>query len=786
MKKKIFTLSLIVIFTAAYGQKNLRAVINAENGITKHFTKLEENQQIAFSPLNAKSVFGLDINSDLVLLRAESDNAGMTHYRYYQSYKGIPVENSMYIVHTLKGRLTSMSGTVVTQFTSAMNDGSLLSAKQAIERALNYVHAEKYAWEDKDFEERIKIRNGDNATYYPSPVKIWYSGEEDINPHNLRLTYKIDVYSLQPLDRKYVYVDAQSGEISGTSQILKHIDTTGTALTGYSGAHTLHSDFTGSRYRLRDYTKGNGIFALHASAGHRDYTSKSRNFSYSNADTWALDAQYGVTSTWKFYKNNFNRNSIDNNGYTLISWVNDASVTDNAVWDGAEMRFGNLSANGNGVVGIDIAGHELTHGVTERTSQLIYSREPGAMNESMSDIMGKSVQFYTKPYDSSWVLSNDMGWELRDFSNPNVRLQPDTYKGNYWDTSSFDNYGVHINSGVGNYMFYLLVKGGTGTNDIGYDYEVTGIGLAKADQIIYRTNTTYLTSTSQYADWRVACIQAAADLYGAASEEVKQVKNAWFAVGIGVSGSNNGISYCASKGVNSNFEYINKVALGSISNTSGNDSGYKSFTNLSTNLTAGKTYNITLTPGYTNVPYPEFWTVYIDYNNDGTLNGTGEIAATGNGTTPKTLSFTVPANAKADTTRMRIQMHYGAQISDPCAAINFGEVEDYSVIISAPDIDGSLAFKKPNVVSAGSMTIGPNPAHSFALINYRLAEDGKAAIRVMDMSGRLLRDADLGFQKTGSHTYHLDNLNTLAGGNYIVILQQNNKIIERKHLIISK
>jgi Zn-dependent metalloprotease len=96
------------------------------------------------------------------------------------------------------------------------------------------------------------------------------------------------------------------------------------------------------------------------------------------------------------------------------------------------------------------------------------------MNESLSDIMGKSVQFYTKPADVNWLLSNDMSWSIRNMSNPNAFSQPDTYLGSFWATGSGDNGGVHTNSGVGNFMFYLLVTGGSGTNDIGNAYTVTG------------------------------------------------------------------------------------------------------------------------------------------------------------------------------------------------------------------------------------------------------------------------------------------------------------------------
>jgi hypothetical protein len=377
--------------------------------------------------------------------------------------------------------------------------------------------------------------------------------------------------------------------------------------------------------------------------------------------------------------------------------VNIANTSDNAYWDGSAMNFGTRSTGAyGGVTGIDVTGHELTHGVTQSTSNLTYSKEPGAINESMSDIFGKSVQFWAKPSDVNWKLSNDMNWFIRDMSNPNAYSQPDTYKGTYWTNSSSDNYGVHTNSGVGNFMFYLLVTGGTGTNDIGNSYSVTGIGLTEADAILYRTNTTYLTTTSQYADWRTACINAATDLDGASSNEVIQVENAWYAVGVGTAGGGTTcsaptslaagsittssalvswgaasgatsytlqykissastwttvsgitsisytlsglaagtsynvhaatvcsggtsaytsaitfttagtgtVTYCTSSGGTS-FEYINKVVLGTINNTSGNNGGYGNYTNLSTIVAAGTSYTDELTPGYVSSSYKE-------------------------------------------------------------------------------------------------------------------------------------------------------------------------------------
>jgi hypothetical protein len=399
------------------------------------------------------------------------------------------------------------------------------------------------------------------------------------------------------------------------------------------------------------------------------------------------------------------------------------------------------------------------------------------MNESMSDIMGKSVQFWSKPSDVNWLMSNDMNWIIRSMSNPNSQGQPDTYKGTNWYTGTADNGGVHTNSGVGNFMFYLLVTGGSGTNDIGNGFSVTGIGLAKADQILYRSETVYLSPTSKYADWRTACVNAATDLYGSGSNEVTQVQNAWYAVGVGTAGGGGGscgtptglasssitntsatvswaavsgavtynlqwkaslsstwttvsglgttsrsltgltagtayqfqvqtvcsagtsaysaassftttgggaITYCASKGNSTTYEWIKQIIFGTINNTSNSNSGYGNFTNLSTNVTAGSSYTITFKPGYSGSTYREYWTVYIDYNQNGTLNNTGETVVQVSTTSVNggTANITIPTTAKSGPTRMRIQMHYGGQITNPCTAFNYGEVEDYTVNIS--------------------------------------------------------------------------------------------------------
>lgn len=539
MKKRLLTLGMLVFFMQVYSQNSLLKSMKGDAGLAKDFTEFSAQQQVAFKPEHAREILGLDANSGLKLISTEKDGLGYTHYRFVQTYKAVPIESSMLIAHVKDGKIISVSSSLITDFDAAVASQAPvagLNPKDAIDKAISKVGAKSYMWQIKEMEASYKeqMKNKD-ASYYPKPEKVWYNAGDELNPKALRLAYKIDIYASEPESRSFYFVDAKTGEILGRKERIHTTDAVGTANTLYSGSQTIHSDQTAaSSFRLRDYTRGNGIITLHGEGGQNgtDYTNTSANWTLGLPDQNALDAHWGVSKTYDFYLANFNRNSIDNAGYALVSYVNKGGFLyrDNASWSGTAMNYGKRSGgSGYGVTGIDVTGHELTHGVTQYTSNLNYSGESGGMNESMSDIMGKSVQFWAKPTDKDWRLSNDMNWFIRDMSNPNAYQQPDTYGGLYWKA----NADVHVLSGVGNFMFYLLVDGGSGTNDKGNAYNVTGLGLSKADQIIYRSESAYLTPTSKYSTWRAACIQSAKDLYGAGSNEVAQVKNAFYAVGIG-------------------------------------------------------------------------------------------------------------------------------------------------------------------------------------------------------------------------------------------------------------
>lgn len=516
-------------------QKNLSKFFARENGMSKAHLQLSKELQFVFDRQKLDALFTNDAGSRLVFKQNYQDNLGFTHYRFKQSYRGFEIQNASLLLHARNGMVESIGGEMVVNFGlhNRYDSRVNISEEKAIQQTLLTINAKLYAWQDPEMEHALKLQNKNSqATYKPKATLVWYNSGDEIIPDELRLAYRINIYARMPLSRADYFIDAKTGEMLGKIDRICFSDATGTAQTAWSGTQTIHSDFVSAtnNYRLRDLSKGASIITVHGESGKRgqEYFSTTANWSFTNSDLASLDAHYGAEQTWQFYFDNFNRNSYDDNGTALYSYVNDPTYTDNAFWDGASMNYNKRSGSNGGVTGIDVCGHELTHGVTQETSDLVYSSQSGGINESLSDIMGKSVQFWAKPADKSWLLSNDMNWLIRNLANPNQFSMPDTYQGQYWSKYA----DVHTLSGVGNFMFVLLVDGGSGTNDKGWNYNVSSIGLAKADQIIYRSNAVYLTANSKYPDWRVACINAATDIYGAGSNEVLQVKNAFYAVGL--------------------------------------------------------------------------------------------------------------------------------------------------------------------------------------------------------------------------------------------------------------
>ncbi len=485
----------------------------------------------------------MDDKDDFVLYKTESmDELGFTLYRYQQTYNNIPVQDGIYYSHVRNGRIESVNG----EYFKGINFSTqvILSEEQALQKALEFVGAKKYKWQDAATERQMKqLLEDPSFTYFPKAVKYIAPMQGDHVRGDYRVTYRFDVFAAEPESRKYVFVDAKTGEIVNVQERMHSADVTGTANTKYNGTQNITTDSYNGSYRLREAGRGKGIQTMNLNNGSStgsatDFTDSDNNWtSTANQDDAATDAHWGAEKTYDYYKNIHNRKGIDNADMKMISYVHWGNATNNAQWTGSYMQYGDGDGtNYKAFTTLDVCGHEFTHGVTGNSAGLVYQNESGALNESFSDIMGMSIDWWSRPNQANWDLGEQMsvsGKPFRSMSNPNSANQPDTYKGTLWESGSADNGGVHTNSGVQNFWYYLLCVGGSGTNDNSKSYNVTGIGMAKAEKIAYRTLTVYLTSSSDYAAARTYSIQSAKDLYGDCSPEIIAVTKAWYAVGVG-------------------------------------------------------------------------------------------------------------------------------------------------------------------------------------------------------------------------------------------------------------
>ena len=483
-----------------------------------------------------KNYLDLSDKDELKPLRNFQDHLGYQHDKYQQYFNGIEVQGATYTIHSKGGIIESLTG----EFYSVgdLKTTPTLSEKSALEKALGYVNAEKYVWEEGSslgienhgHNNGIEAHRGD-LVIVPEPEGLGAP----------RLAYRFDIYAEVPLYRAYVFIDAHKGSFIMENLRIHDTNVAATGNSSYNGNVSFTADQTsGTNFRLRQTSSGDGVETYDLNNGTNynsatDVTSSNSNFT---GDDVAVQAHWGAERTHAYYLQKHNRNSYNGTGGLLKSYVHYSTNYVNAFWDGIRMTYGDGDGNNYGpLVSLDICGHELSHGVTEYTANLVYSYEPGALNESFSDIFGESVEKFATG-SNDWLMGDQIGvggsgGAIRNMANPNAFNDPDTYQGTFWYTGSADNGGVHTNSGVQNKWFYILSVGESGTNDLGNSYAVTGIGMDAAAEVAYRNLSVYLSTNSNYAAARAGSINAAKDLFGTGSAEEIAVTNAWYAVGVG-------------------------------------------------------------------------------------------------------------------------------------------------------------------------------------------------------------------------------------------------------------
>ncbi|MFG3207427.1 M4 family metallopeptidase [Streptomyces sp. NPDC048192] len=471
---------------------------------------------------------GLGAKEKLVVKDVVKDNDGTLHTRYERTYAGLPV----------------LGGDLIVDSNKAGKTMEVARATRAALKVARLTPAVPRAAAEKQAVRRAKARGGTRSAADSVRTVIWAASGRPV------LAYETVVGGLQDdgtPNRLHVITDATTGKKLYEYQAIE----TGVGNTRYSGQVSLTTTRSGSAYTLTDGTRGgHKTYNLsHGTSGTGTLFSQSSDTwgdgTNSNAATAGADAHYGAQETWDFYKNTFGRSGIRNDGVGAYSRVHYGNSYVNAFWDDSCfcMTYGDGSNNNDPLTALDVAGHEMSHGVTSNTAGLEYSGESGGLNEATSDIMGTGVEFYANnasdPGDyliGEKININGDGTPLRYMDKPSK----DGLSADSW----YDGVGdldVHYSSGVANHFFYLLSEGSGAKVINGVDYDsptadglpVTGIGRDKALQIWYRALTTKFTSTTDYADARTGTLAAAGELYGASSAEYKAVQDAWAAVAVG-------------------------------------------------------------------------------------------------------------------------------------------------------------------------------------------------------------------------------------------------------------
>lgn len=533
MNRLLLVLSTILVLTGSHAQKSVewKRPINH----TPNFIQLNKEQPQASSfPEWLKQQYNFSTNTAFKVLSTEVDQLGLSHSRYQQFLGDIPIAFAIIISHSKNGKVQSYNGLFFES--QEVNLIPEVSAEQALKTSLKFVDADHYRWQGPNNKSPFNKNKAYYEEFFPESEYLVLPLTNRSGNNELRPCYKIDVYADFPVSRQEIYVDAITSEILLTNKRIKSIDTIGSGNTIYSGTQTITTDDTGSGFRLRESGRNIETFDMQNGTEYTaatDFENANNTWDLTGVSRAAIDAHWGSEVTYDYLLEKFNRNSIDNNGMTLRSYVHYGDNFANAFWDGSRMTYGDGNGNNSPLVALDVIAHELAHGLTDFSANLVYANESGALNESFSDIFGASTEFYAEPNTGDWLIGEDLPSTIRSMENPNILANPDTYEGNFWEFGFDDNGGVHTNSGVQNYWYYLVTDGGSGTNDKGSEYNISGLGLDKSAAIAYRNLTVYLTPTSNYEDARFFSIQSAIDLYGTCTPEVETVTNAWHAVGVG-------------------------------------------------------------------------------------------------------------------------------------------------------------------------------------------------------------------------------------------------------------
>lgn len=506
------------------------------------------------------------------------DANGASHVRYNRTYQGLRVYGGDFVVHTdASGAYAGSSNGLAAPLT--LSTSAKIPAASAVAAAKSHFAGSITSVGASEL--FVDASSGLGRLAWETRIDGWEP--DGITP-----------------SKAHVITDAVSGVYIGQFNEIETVSGTGNSI--YSGTVTIDTTLSGSTYTMIDPSHGNNNTCdmNNGSSTCTNFTDADNvwgNGTNTNRQSAGVDAHFGAAMTFDYFKNVHGRNGIFGNGTGVPSRVHYGNAYVNAFWDGAQMTYGDGSGNAKPLVSLDVAGHEMSHGVTENVvpGGLTYSGESGGLNEATSDIFGNMVEFYANtsadPGDyqvGEKIDINGNGTPLRYMYNPTL----DGASHGCWSTST-KNVDVHYSSGVANHFYFNLAEGtgstAYGTSPVcGSAPAVVGIGRTKAEKIWFRALDTYFTSNTSYVNTttpsntaRAYSLQAATDLYGNCSAEYKTVQAAWTAVN--VAGSD------VSCPVGNDFSLAASPASGSV------NPGSSISTTVTSTLTNGSAQTVALT-----------------------------------------------------------------------------------------------------------------------------------------------------------------------------------------------
>jgi bacillolysin len=474
-------------------------------------------------------------------VREDTMIAGREHARLAQFHDGVPVFGGELVVQTESGRVRTVFGTLY--------EGLALDVRPALgaETALTVAESRGFAPVGSEGGPELVVLPGD---------------------HGAVLAYRMRAKAIQGVQINMLFVDAMSGAIALEYNDLKS-QAVGRGTGVLNDEKKVSTRAEGGGFVADDRLRPPAISTFDFKGDVFRFLNNSYLVPFPNdlasdsdnvwTDGATVDAHAYVGYTYDYYFRRFGRRGLDNANLPIRIITHPARRDE--VFRFPNSLFPELYCNafysGDGLIvlgeglpfpvggqtcdylagALDVVAHELTHGVTDYSSRLIYRNESGALNEAFSDIMGTAVEFFHQPPGDGPLRADYENGEdvlrpggIRSMRNPSVWGDPDHYSIRY--TGTQDGGGVHINSGIANHAYFLAIEGGTHRLS---GLSVQGVGTANREQmerVFYRAFTQLLTPSANFAQARAATIQAARDLFGANSAPERAVTQAWTAVGV--------------------------------------------------------------------------------------------------------------------------------------------------------------------------------------------------------------------------------------------------------------